>query len=73
MATITLSRLPDQAQPVEPQRPARRLAARRVERELLIAQANHARAAMGPDYGTNITGMSSENFKARMRRMMGRG
>ena len=72
MATMTLSPQPAPARSALDQ-PAARPTERRIARELLLAQADHARVAMGPDYGTNITGMSSEDFKARMRRMMSRG
>ena len=72
MPTMTLSRHPVAARST-PDRPTGRRSQRQIARELLLAQAKHARAAMGSDYGTNITGMSSEDFKARMRRMMGRG
>jgi hypothetical protein len=72
MAIMTLSRQRAPTRSTQGQPVAQR-SERRTARELLLAQAKHARAAMGPDYGTNITGMSSEDFKARMRRMIGRG
>ena len=73
MATLTDPRPPAPAkETTAPERP-RRPRLRHPGRELLLAQAAHAEKAMGPEYGFNITGMSSAEFKARMRRLMGRG